>query len=247
MADIRGAYKEYLNEIFEKEKSRRYYFNNDFQEGLCLIQDQETNLYGFMDKTGKVVVPCKYESALDFSDGVSVCFKDGKYFVIDKEGNTLVEPRNERISSFSEDLALIYNDEEAVSFIDKSGNEVIPCNPSVKYNPRGFQNGFCVVTLNNKDNAFLNKDGEIINTGFKGKMSSFSKEGLAVITDLDGEYKTVIINSKNEVVTKFQFAVFGNATEFENGSYGYGDKIEFNDGTLKVNDECYLQIGRAHV
>ncbi len=243
MNDVRGAYQEYLNEIFEKEKRKRYNFNNDFHEGLCLIQDQETNLYGFMDKTGKVVIPCKYESALDFSDGTSVCFKDGKYFVIDKEGNTLVKPRKEKISSFSEGLALIYNDEEKpISFIDKSGNEIIPCSTTVKYDPHGFQSGFCVVTLNNKENAFLNKDGEIINTGFKGKMGSFSKEGLAVITELEGEYKTVIINSKNEVVTKFKFNVFGNTTEFENGSYAYGDKIEFNDGVLKVNDEGYLLI-----
>ena len=46
--------------------------------------------YGFLDKTGKEVVPCKYDDIGGFSEGlVRVCI-NGKWGVINKTGKVVI-------------------------------------------------------------------------------------------------------------------------------------------------------------
>lgn len=46
--------------------------------------------YGYMDKSGKVVIPCIYEEVHFFTDGIARVKLDGKWFFIDKEGKEVV-------------------------------------------------------------------------------------------------------------------------------------------------------------
>ncbi len=47
--------------------------------------------YGFIDETGKIVIPCQWDSACSFLEGLAKVKKDGKYGCIDKIGK-LVTP-----------------------------------------------------------------------------------------------------------------------------------------------------------
>lgn len=57
------------------------------------VQAQDLNIHvdkkgrvGFADKDGNVVIECKYESAMPFSDGVAIVSKSGKFGIIDATG-----------------------------------------------------------------------------------------------------------------------------------------------------------------
>lgn len=43
--------------------------------------------YGFIDKTGKIVIPAKYDEVWNFGDGVALVVQNGKKFNIDKKGH----------------------------------------------------------------------------------------------------------------------------------------------------------------
>lgn len=46
--------------------------------------------YGFIDKNGRNVVPCKYSFVYSFHDGLSVVEMDDKYGVIDTTGREII-------------------------------------------------------------------------------------------------------------------------------------------------------------
>ena len=60
----------------------KYYVYSGFHDGLILVSDNETNLYGFIDKTGKLIIKPQYSEARDFSDGIAAVAIGG-----DKYGN----------------------------------------------------------------------------------------------------------------------------------------------------------------
>lgn len=50
--------------------------------------------YGFIDQTGKEVIPCKYDGASDFSEGLARVYLEdvpfGEYGFIDKTGRVII-------------------------------------------------------------------------------------------------------------------------------------------------------------
>ena len=64
---------------------RRWYNDiDDFSEGLAKVE--LNGKYGFIDKTGREVIPCKYDFAYGFSDGLASIELNGKWGCIDKYG-----------------------------------------------------------------------------------------------------------------------------------------------------------------
>ena len=78
----------------------------DFNEGLARVSLD--NKFGFIDKTGKEVIPMQYNNALYFSEGVAAVQKDTTWIYIDKANNTVLTLPNyiyvSGISFFSQDL-----------------------------------------------------------------------------------------------------------------------------------------------
>ena len=67
----------------------------DFSEGLAKVQDPETGLWGYIDKSGGLKIKCQYYSAHDFYEGSAIVVKrkkDGLYGdgLIDKDGNEII-------------------------------------------------------------------------------------------------------------------------------------------------------------
>ena len=46
---------------------KKYDSHGQFHEGMCWVFDEETGGYGYINTTGKLVVPCQYEWAVDHS------------------------------------------------------------------------------------------------------------------------------------------------------------------------------------
>ena len=65
------------------------------------------NKYGFIDKSGKVVIEPQFDSASNFSEGFACVEKDGKWGFIDKSGKVVIEPQFDDADAFSEGLAVV--------------------------------------------------------------------------------------------------------------------------------------------
>lgn len=61
-----------------------------FYEGLAMVRSRNTHKAGFIDKTGKEVIPCQYRWAGYFRNGVTYASDaEGKNWLIDKTGKKL--------------------------------------------------------------------------------------------------------------------------------------------------------------
>ena len=94
----------------------------DFQEGMARVETD--GKWGYIDKTGREVIPCIYEQAYDFSDGLAKVYLEKRFF-IDKNGKEVLTAGRDW-DVFKEGLARITRDGKT-GFVDKAGNEVIPC------------------------------------------------------------------------------------------------------------------------
>ena len=75
--------------IIKLERPELTYFT--FSDGLAEVVIPGTNhKSGFVDKTGKIVIPIQYDLVNDFKDGLAA-FRDsvGRWGFIDKEGNRI--------------------------------------------------------------------------------------------------------------------------------------------------------------
>jgi hypothetical protein len=114
---------------------------------------------GFIDNTGKIVIPLKFDSANNFRDGLALVTLNGKKFFIDSTGRTVFEARFDIIRDFSEGLAAVNIGEKRIpniglisdpgkwGYIDKTGKLVIP----MKFtHAESFSEGLAAVTEGDK-------------------------------------------------------------------------------------------------
>ncbi len=77
----------YFNKEGKELKNTEVYKNNKL-----FVQSNE-NKYGFADKEGNLVVECQYDKAYEFNEyGFAAVMKDGKWGVINEEGEQIVNP-----------------------------------------------------------------------------------------------------------------------------------------------------------
>lgn len=64
------------------------YSEHCFSDGLTILKDS-SNHFGCLDKNGKIVIPFVYDKFLrNFSDGLAIVRKSGKWGVVDTKGNS---------------------------------------------------------------------------------------------------------------------------------------------------------------
>lgn len=70
-----------------------YRFAWGFSEGLAAVQLDGADKYAYIDRTGKVVIPPRFDGAYAFSEGRAAVEIDGALGYIDRTGKLVVEPR----------------------------------------------------------------------------------------------------------------------------------------------------------
>lgn len=96
----------------------------DFYEGLAKVR--KGDLYGYIDKTGKNVIPCIFQNAESFHDGMALVGNSKYYTYINKEGKTITDFVFDYTTlPFSNGLALV-SFQGKKGFIDKKGNSTFP-------------------------------------------------------------------------------------------------------------------------
>ncbi len=71
----------------------KYTFDRD-----ALIPFKEGDLYGYMDRNGKVVIKPTYQSALEFHGKYAVVNKDSNYYIINRNGKVMVTEKQGAIN-----------------------------------------------------------------------------------------------------------------------------------------------------
>ena len=90
-----------------------------FSEGLASVN--VVWKWGFIDKTGKQVIPCLYDDADSFSEGLATVKVGIKWGFIDKTGKQIIPCLYDEVFSFSEGLAPVEVGGKW-GFVDKYGN-----------------------------------------------------------------------------------------------------------------------------
>ena len=157
-----------------EKKKREYEFVDGYVEELARVCLNDK--WGFIDKSGRLVIPCKYDDSGSFREGLARVHLNDKWGFIDKSGSEVIPCKYDGADSFSEGLAKVklngndgyitqtgiwYDDADnnlsdnlrivlrngKYGLIDKSGTEVIPCKYDDAY---PFSEGRALVVLNGK-------------------------------------------------------------------------------------------------
>lgn len=126
------------NEVYPNIKAIPWYFQNPerriapLSDGLRLYRDASTNLWGYFDANGKIVIPPTFTEARSFKEGLALVTdqKQNIYF-IDKTGKKAFEPQWDltnlymsNITDFSEGYCLQLDVDGRSIYFDKTGKEV---------------------------------------------------------------------------------------------------------------------------
>ena len=155
---------------------------------------------GYIDKTGRLIIPFKFDGADDFSEGLAGVSIDGKSGYIDETGKFVISPPSLSGFPFSSGMALVViRDFEKdhlhmhkLGYINRSGKLVIQRKEAldskslhISYKELFFSEGLVSVEQNGKV-GFIDKAGkQIIPPRYDGAQP-FS-EGLAAVR-IKGKY-----------------------------------------------------------
>lgn len=81
-----------------------------FVNGLCIITNWDSDgflKFGYVNEYGKYQIPCIYDMAYDFSDGLARVKLDGKYGYIDENNNMLLHNMFDEAHDFINGLAAV--------------------------------------------------------------------------------------------------------------------------------------------
>ncbi|HCE43623.1 MAG TPA: hypothetical protein DET40_08750 [Lentisphaeria bacterium] len=149
--NIKG--EQILPDDFAKELDWR------FKEGLLGFCSKEDK-WGFIDKTGAVVIKPEFDQIRNFSEGYAKVKLNGKWGYIDKSGKIVIEPQFDNAGEFHEGMAQVKIN-NAWGYIDKSGEIIIK--PTFTYAAGNFSEGLAVANDGDKF-GFIDKTGKWIIT-----------------------------------------------------------------------------------
>jgi len=198
--------------------------------------------WGYIDRSGKIVIEPRFESAEEFSEGLAVVQLDGKSGFIDASGKFVIEPKYPVARQFSEGLARVQASGEAYSyggqwgFIDRTGQMVIAAQlgqlEGVSEAAYDFHDGLAMIQVGGLT-GFIDKSGNtVIRPRFRYAYPF--NEGLACASDgSDGKWGYIDTTGAWAIAPKFDSASLfaaGFAPVSLNKTCGYIDKT----GELKV-------------
>ena len=189
-----------------------------FHEGLVRVEKSER--YGYIDKTGKEVIPYIYDFADSFHEGLAAVKKNGKWGYINKMGEMVIPRIYDHADSFHEGLAKVEKNGK-YGYIDKMGKEVIPCIYDSIY-PR---DGLALVKRGGKYGYIDRMGKEVIPCVYD---SEYSRDGLIWLLK-GGKWGSV--DKMGKEITPFIYDFIDTVVSWndlttvkKNGKYGFADE-----------------------
>lgn len=230
----------------------QYKLVNSFHEGLAAVCNKE-DLWGFIDKTGKEVIPCQYQYfPAEFNDGVAIaCTNENRMFIIDHEGKTVAPFEYVyRGDGFydglitivevnaSEDDDIDWQHWGKAGFMDTKGKIVIPADTYDVMMGEGpiinnFSDGLCRLNKDDKT-VFIDKTGKVVITCNGDGALDFS-DGLAAVWSFDDESGKCLVGYIDKTGKQIIPQKYTTVGRFSEGLCwaNVGDKFGFIDKTGK--------------
>lgn len=105
---------------YELISSNHYAGISVFRNGLAVVV--KDGRFGFIDKTGKTVIPFEYQFAYPFNQhNQALVLKNGKYGVIDKTGKIIVSLNYANAYQFGEGLIVLQDNDRKWQVVDGMG------------------------------------------------------------------------------------------------------------------------------
>ena len=95
-----------LSFVSTTNTSAQWVYRSNYSEGLACVQDAN-HKWGFIDKTGKVVIPCQWKYANDFREGMATVEDNNKWGLIDKTGKVISPCQWETAEVFSDNFTSV--------------------------------------------------------------------------------------------------------------------------------------------
>lgn len=233
-----------------------------FSEGMARVKIK--GKWGYIDKTGKLIINPIYDDANEFKDGLAAVAKidekknEKQWGFIDKSGAVkinfqFIEDKEKywcEPDYFSEGLAFVSNDGKQWGCIDKEGKyQINPQFEGQNWGMSHFKNGVAVVSQGNSF-GYIDKNGKyIINPQYKDA-NAFSANGLAAVQHSDGKWGFINKEGKYEINPQFE-AVAGKfygdvAFVKSSDKYGIIDKKGLYVINPQFDDVKLYDIGRIY-
>jgi hypothetical protein len=139
-------------------------------ESKALFPVEKDDKFGFIDRTGKVVIPLQFDSANDFHEGLALVTSNRKKMFIDATGKTIITPQFDIVDNFSEGLAPVNIGQKRIpnlglisdpgkwGYLDRTGKLLIPLKFTHSEN---FSEGLAAVTDGDRG-GFIDHSGKMI-------------------------------------------------------------------------------------
>jgi len=163
-------------------------------------------MMGLIDKSGDEVLPCEYDEAGAFGNGVLWAERNGKYYVFDDSGNSLTSTAYDYIGDAGDAGMLVAELAGQMGYLDREGNVTI----SFEFDRASpFFDGAAMVAINGQI-SYINMEGEKLTSETFETGYDFS-EGLCVV---ERESVYGYINTTGELQIPLQY---DEAYNFSNG------------------------------
>src|SRR2546426_190067 len=165
-------------------------------EAETLYPVKQMGKSAFIDKSGKIVIPAKFDEADRFSDGLAQVMINGQWAYIDQTGNVIIDlkdmPKIDLIHPFSEGMAGIIVDNK-FGAIDKTGKLVI----KLQFDDAGrFSEGLSAVRSGGKWGYVDTSGHMVINPQFDD--ADYFSGGLARVA-IGGKVGRMLITEVGEI------------------------------------------------
>ena len=248
-----GKYGYYLKNPLRKAFAGEYESATSFSEGLAAVRNG--GKYGFIDKTGRLVISYMYDGAYSFHEGLAAVKKGGKWGYVDKTGRLVISYMYDEAYSFHEGMASVRNGGK-YGFIDKTGRLIV----SYKYDRvKDFNEGMAGVGMSKKGMAFgveikeiywgyVDKSGREVVPPIYVAVGDFS-EGLSYVSKRGQGWGFIDKTGRVVVPTIYEGAYDfsdGMAVVKKGGMWGVIDKTGKIILPIKYKRELYIRGGKIY-
>jgi hypothetical protein len=234
LADLEGKIKRPIGNsgAYFNNLMARVFFDNDDDPKYYKIFEETGNIYceaaewGYLDTFGIVHSPLKYDYVEDYSNDRALVRKDGKWGMLDQDGNEVLKPAYDNfdfLANSNQKLFFIAQNKVLHGLIDSNANVIVP----VQYAKiRDYHEDRVAVKNLEGSWGFVNRTGEEVVKAQYRVAYDFS-EGLAIIFD---HSRWGAINPSGGIAIKPQYLRMGSFKEgkawvhLRKGKKGYIDK-----------------------
>lgn len=130
----------------------------EVEYGKSLIRIFSNNKVGFIDTSGKVVIPAKFANAYEFSEGLAAARVNGTFGFINTKGNFVIKPKYDFVQGFRNGAAIVYLNGKT-GLLYKNGKDILYNNYSlIKF----VSDTKAFVTTHSKKMGMINTDGSLV-------------------------------------------------------------------------------------